>query len=69
MLYAPVKEYITMVLVLVFNVPLMYFLNKSWFDILLYHTAGKLILAICAVVILFSAMAVIRISKPVEYKR
>lgn len=69
MLYAPVKEYITMVLVLVLNVPLMYFLNKGWFDILIYHIAGKLILAICALAILFSAIAVIRISKPVEYKR
>jgi tight adherence protein B len=69
MLYAPVKEYITMVLLLVLNVPMMYFLNKTWFEILLYHTAGKIVLAICAAVIFVSALAVIKISKPIEYKR
>lgn len=69
LLYAPVKEYITMVLLLILNIPLMYFLNKTWFNILIFHIAGKLILALCAAVIFISALAVIKISKPIEYKR
>lgn len=69
LLYAPVKEYITMVTLLVLNVPLMFFLNKSWFHILLFETPGKIVLAVCSMVILASAIGVIRISKPIEYKR
>lgn len=69
LLYQPVKEYITMVLLLICNVPLMYFINKTWFHILIYHTAGKLVLTLCAIVIFISALAVIKISKPIEYKR
>jgi tight adherence protein B len=69
MLYAPMKEYITMVLLLVLNVPLMRFLNKSWFHILLFEIPGKIILAVCSMIILVSAIGVIKISKPIEYKR
>jgi tight adherence protein B len=69
LLYAPVKEYITMVFLLVLNVPLMRFLNKSWFHILLFEIPGKIVLAVCSMVILISAIGVIRISKPIEYKR
>lgn len=69
LLYAPVKEYITMVLLLLLNIPLIYFLNKSWFHILLFEIPGKVVLAVCATVILISAIGVIRISKPIEYKR
>ncbi len=69
MLYAPVKEFITMVLLIVANVPLMYFINRTWFEILVFHTAGKLVLALCAAVIFISTINVIRISRPIEYKR
>lgn len=69
MLYAPVKEYITMVLLLIGNIPLMYLINRTWFEILIYDTMGKLVLAICAAVIFISAIHVIKISKPIEYKR
>lgn len=69
MLYAPVKEFITMVLLIVMNVPLMFFINRTWFDILVFHMAGKFALALCAGVIFISTINVIRISRPVEYKR
>jgi len=69
LLYEPVKEFITMAILLVGNIPLMYFLNKDWFNTLMFTTIGKLILAICAMVIFVSLAAVIRLSKPVEYKR
>lgn len=69
MLYGPIKEYVTMVLLIILNVPLMYFLNKTWFRILIFYTPGKLVLALCAAVIFLSTMAVIKISKPIEYKR
>ncbi|BCJ93547.1 hypothetical protein acsn021_11160 [Anaerocolumna cellulosilytica] len=69
LLYAPVKEFISMAILLVGNVPLMYVINRTWFEILVYHTAGKLVLAISAAVIFVSGINVIKLSKPIEYKR
>jgi hypothetical protein len=69
LLYEPVKEFISMAILLVGNIPLMYFLNKDWFDTLMFTDIGKIILAICAVVIFVSLAAVTRLSKPVEYER
>lgn len=68
-LYEPMKEFITMAILLVGNIPLLYFLNRSWFNTLMVHTVGKLILAITGVVIFVSLAGVIRLSKPIEYKR
>lgn len=36
LLYAPVKEFITMAVLLIGNIPLIYVLNKSWFQTLVY---------------------------------
>lgn len=69
LLYAPVKEFITMAVLLVGNIPLIYFLNKSWYHTLVYTEPGKFILAVCAFAIFISMAAVIRLTKPVEYKR
>ena len=69
MLYEPVKEFITMAILLVGNIPLMYFLNRNWYNTLMHTGIGKLVLAICASVLFISMVAVIKLSKPVEYKR
>lgn len=69
LLYAPVKEFITMAVLLIGNIPLIYVLNKSWFHTLVYTIPGKFILAVCALVIFISTAAVIRLTKPIEYKR
>lgn len=69
MLYAPVKDHVTMCMMVLANIPLMYFLNKDWYDILVHHTAGKIILAVNIGVIFLSSIAVIKISQPIKYKR
>lgn len=69
LLYEPVKEFATMAILLIGNIPMLYFLNRNWFNILMFHTAGKIVLAITGVVVFVSLAAVIRLSKPVEYKR
>ncbi|HWR57056.1 MAG TPA: hypothetical protein VN462_11130 [Negativicutes bacterium] len=69
LLYAPMKEFITMAVLLVGNIPLIYVLNKSWFHTLIYTTPGKFILAVCALAIFVSMAAVIRLTRPIEYKR
>lgn len=67
MLQEPKREAITMMFLVVANVPLLYFLNKDWFHTLLYTTPGKIALAICAAIILFSLTQIMKLSKPIEY--
>lgn len=69
LLYEPVKEFVTMAVLLVGNIPLLYFLNKSWFHTLMYTTPGKAILAVCALALFVGAAAVIRLTRPIEYRR
>jgi hypothetical protein len=69
LLFEPVKEYITMVILLLGSIPLMYFLNKDWYQTLMFTDFGKVLLAICAGVIFLSVGAVAKHTRPIEYKR
>lgn len=69
LMYEPIKEFVTLALLLIGNIPLMYMLNKDWFHTLIYTGIGKFVLAMCATVIFVSLAAVVRLSKPVEYRR
>ena len=69
LMYEPLKEFITMALLLVANIPLIYFLNRDWYRVLTDTAFGKGILAVCGASILISFAAVIRLTKPMDYKR
>lgn len=64
----PKKEAFTMMLLVIANIPLLYFLNQSWFKTLLFTTPGKITLAICTALILFSFTRVMQLCRPVDYK-
>lgn len=63
----PRREAITMMFLVICNVPLLYFLNKDWFHTLIYTTPGKLAMALCGGIILFALAKIMKLSKPVEY--
>ena len=44
--YEPMKEFITMALLLIGNIPLIYFLNRDWSNTLANTIVGKGILAL-----------------------
>ena len=67
MMQGPRREAITMMFLVIANVPLLYFLNKDWFHTLIYTTPGKIALAICAGIILFAFTQIMKLSKPIEY--
>lgn len=69
LLYEPLKEFITMALLMLGNIPLLYFLNRDWFITLTTSTLGQIILAVCAVALFVSFATVIRLTRPLEYKR
>ena len=63
------KEYWMMVFLVIGNIPLLYMLNESWFEALMFTVPGKIVLAICGVVIFITAMFMMKYNKPIEYKR
>ena len=63
------KEYWMMVCLVVCNIPLLYVLNKDWYDALMFTLPGKIVLAVCGVVILITAVLMMKYTRPVEYKR
>lgn len=67
MMQGPCREAITMVFLVIANIPLLYFLNQDWFHALLFTTPGKIALAICGAIILFSVSQIMKLSKPIEY--
>ena len=69
MLESARREYYTMVIMVVANIPILYFINKDWYNALMCTILGKIVLAICSVVILVTALMLGKITKPVEYKR
>lgn len=69
MVYEPRKEFITMVVLVVSNIPLLYFLNKDWFETLTTTVMGQIMLSISAASIFFSAARVVKLTKPIEYRR
>ena len=69
MLYEPRKEYCSMVAMVVGNIPLLYMLNKDWFYTLMTTIPGKIVVAVCGVVILITAILMTRYTKPIEYRR
>lgn len=69
MVFEPRKEFISMQLLVVGNIPLLYFLNKDWYNALMHTLLGQIILAICFAAIFISAAFVIKLTQPIEYRR
>lgn len=68
-LYGPFKEYIIMALVLVFEPLFLRSQSADWYNILMHTTVGQILLAANAAILFISLIRVIRLTKPVEYRR
>lgn len=62
------REAYMMMGMVVLNVPLLYLINRAWFETLIYTTQGKIALAVCAGIVLFSYLRIMKLSAPIEYK-
>lgn len=65
----PRKEFLIMVIFVVGNIPLMYLLNKDWYNVLMHTPLGQIILSVTAAVIFVSAGFVVKLTRPIEYRR
>ena len=63
------NEYWMMVALVVGNVPLLYMLNKDWYETLMCSVPGKAVLGLCGIVILITALLMMKYTRPIEYKR
>lgn len=63
------REYWTMVFLVIGNIPLLYLLNKDWFHSLIDTIPGKIVLAVCGIVIIITALLMLKYTKPVEYRK
>jgi Flp pilus assembly protein TadB len=55
--FEPLREFITMAFLVVFNIPLVYMLNKEWFQILIGTIPGKIVIAISFAFVLIGFLA------------
>lgn len=69
MLSAARIEYYMMAGMVVGNIPLLYVLNRDWFNALMFTTLGKLVLGICGLTIIVTAMLMLRFTRQVEYRK
>lgn len=61
-------EYFTMVAMVLGNIPLLYMLNKDWYDTLMYSIPGKVTLGIIGIVIVVTYLRLLKYTEPIEYK-
>lgn len=69
LIFEPRKEFIIMVILVIGNIPLMHALNHSWYDTLMHTAVGQVILAFTTALIFVSTAFVIKLTKPIEYRR
>ena len=69
LLFAARTEYFMMAGMGVANIPLLYVLNRDWYNALMYTALGKAVMAICACAILVTALLMFRYTKPIEYRK
>lgn len=69
MVFAPRKEFVTMVALVLTNIPLLYFLNRDWYATLMHTVPGQAVLALCAAAIFVSFSFVVKLTQPIEYRR
>ena len=62
------REAFMMMGLVAINVPLLYVINHDWFNTLVYTLQGKVTLAVCAAIVLFSFVRIMKLSAPIEYK-
>ena len=69
LVFGPRKEFITMQVLVIGNIPLLYWLNQDWYDVLMHTPLGQALLAVIAAVMFISTAAVIKLTQPIEYRR
>lgn len=65
----PRKEFYTMALLTLGNIPLVKFINSDWYATLTQTPLGQAVIAICVAAVFVSFAFVVRLTQPIEYRR
>ena len=57
-----------MIFLVLVNFPLLYFLNRDWFQVLVDTTQGKIVIAIVALVCFLTTLRMRKLTQPVKFK-
>jgi len=68
-LFEPKKEYFMMVAMVVGNIPLLFLLNKSWYQTLMHTMPGKIVLAVTGLAVFITMLYLFKFTKPIAYRR
>ena len=68
-IYGPRREFMIIVAIVILNIPLLYLINKSWFDTLVNSIPGKIVLSVIGIVTIISSLMMVKYTKPIEYKK
>jgi Flp pilus assembly protein TadB len=68
-LHEPMTEFIMMTVLTLVNFGIIRLINAEWFSYLYTTLPGQITVAICFAAIFLSASAVIKLTRPIEYKR
>jgi K+-transporting ATPase A subunit len=66
-MYDPVKEFVMMAVLCVSIIPLLFLIKRDWFNIFVFSTPGRVMMALDMLTILVGVYKCIRITRPVEY--
>lgn len=69
LVFGPRKEFITMAVLVLINIPLVRFINKDWYQTLTGTLPGQAVIAICVAAIFVSFSFVVKLTQPIEYRR
>lgn len=65
----PSKEFITMAILVLINIPLVRFINKDWYHTLVATIPGQMVIAVCLAAVFVSFAFVVKLTQPIEYRR
>lgn len=69
LMFNPLKEFILVVVMYFISILAIYYINRNWWHILINTSAGKIYLSISFLIVSFCLIQVVRLTRPVEYKR
>lgn len=69
LVFGPRKEFITMAILVLINIPLVRFINKDWYHTLVGTIPGQMVIAVCLAAVFVSFAFVVKLTQPIEYRR
>ena len=69
LVFSPRKEFITMAVLVLGNIPLVRFINADWYATLTKTVPGQAVIALCVLAVFVSFAFVIKLTQPIEYRR